>query len=297
MNVLRIGTRGSDLALWQTRWVIGELQKAHPDLKCEEVILKTHGDIEKDQLYDAPNTPIGWFTSAIEKALLDGEIDCAVHSYKDLPSSSPNELVIAAVPPRVAAHDVIVTNSAVDLEHLPKTFRIGTSSPRRRAQLQYYLGIEGVDIRGNVPTRVAKVTSGELDGVVLAAAGLLRLNLQVPHLIDLPMDKFVPAPRQGALAVQTRRNSEAQDLISVLDDANSSSAVEAERAFLAELAAGCQTPVGAIAYVEDGTIKLCGQLFSDDGQFMVKSTESGGNPTEVGTKLAQHIAHELKVIK
>lgn len=297
MNVIRIGTRGSDLALWQTRWVIAELKKAHTDLKCEEVILKTHGDINVDQLYDAPNTPIGWFTSAIEKALLEGEIDCAVHSYKDLPSSSPDELVIAAVPPRVEAHDVIVTNSAADLEHLPKTSRIGTSSPRRRAQLQYFLGIKGIDIRGNVPTRVAKVTSGELDGVVLAAAGLLRLNLQIPHKIGLPLDRFVPAPRQGALAVQARRDSEAQDLLSVLDDAPSSRAVEAERAFLAELAAGCQTPVGAIAHVDEPAITLRGQLFSDDGQYMVENTQRGDNPTEVGKMLAQHLAHELQVAK
>lgn len=297
MSVLRIGTRGSDLALWQTRWVIAELQKAHTDLKCEEVILKTHGDVNMDQLYGAPDSPIGWFTSVIEKALLDGEIDCAVHSYKDLPSSGPDELVIAAVPPRADAHDVIVTNSAVDLEHLPPTSRIGTSSPRRRAQLQHYLGIKGIDIRGNVPTRVAKVTSGELDGVVLAAAGLSRLNLQVPHMVDLPMERFVPAPRQGALALQARRNSEAQKLLSVLDDAPSSCAVEAERAFIAELAAGCQTPVGAIAHVENGTIKLCGQLFSDDVKYMVEKTQCGDNPTQVGTMLAQQLAHELQATK
>lgn len=297
MSVLRIGTRGSDLALWQTRWVIAELQKMHTELKCQEVILKTHGDVNMDQLYDPPNTPIGWFTSAIEKALIEGEIDCAVHSYKDLPSSGPDELVIAAVPPRAAAHDVIVTNSAVELEHLPSELRIGTSSPRRRAQLQHYLGIEGIDIRGNVPTRVAKVTSGELDGVVLAAAGILRLNLHVPHMIDLPMDRFVPAPRQGALAVQARRNSEAQSLLSVLDDAASSRSVEAERAFLAELAAGCHTPVGAIAHVDGGKITLCGQLFSDDGKYMVEKTQSGDNPIDVGTILAQQLAHELQVTK
>lgn len=297
MIMIRIGTRGSDLALWQTRWVISELQKAHCDLVCEEVILKTHGDITKDKLLDTPGSPVGWFTNAIENALLEGAIDCAVHSYKDLPSNSPDELVIAAVPQRAAAHDVIVTGREIDLETLPVDLKIGTSSPRRRAQLKHFLGIDGVDIRGNVPTRVAKVASGEFDGVVLAAAGLQRLNLQLPHMIALPVDRFVPAPRQGAIAVQTRRNTQVQDLLSVLDDENTSCAVEAERAFLSELAAGCHTPVGALAKFDAGKITLNGQLFSDDGKHLVANTKCGSNPTDVGTILAQHLAHELKAAK
>ena len=189
MTLLRVGTRGSALALRQTRWVIGELHKRRPELEFQEVIIKTHGDVAHDQPIDSSNWPVGGFVGAIEQALLASEIDFAVHSYKDLPSVGPEELVIVAVPPRAAVHDVLLTRQAIDFEQLPNGFRIGTSSPRRRAQFLRFAGVETVPIRGNVPTRVKKMETGQVDGVVLAAAGLERLGLTAPHMMNLATDR------------------------------------------------------------------------------------------------------------
>ena len=148
MITLRVGTRGSALALWQARWVITELRRAHPEIDCEEVIIRTHGDVATDQSFDSSTWPAGGFVGAIEQALLKSEIDLAVHSYKDLPSIGPDGLEIVAVPPRASVHDVLVTQQPVDLEQLPAGFRIGTSSPRRRAQFQRFVNIDTVPIRG-----------------------------------------------------------------------------------------------------------------------------------------------------
>lgn len=246
MTALRVGTRGSALALWQTRWVIDELRKTHSEIEFEEVIIKTHGDVAHDQPLESSSWPVGGFVGAIEQALLESRIDVAVHSYKDLPSVGPDGLEIAAVPTRAAVHDVLVTQRPVDIDHLPEGFRIGTSSPRRRAQFQRFVNVDTVPIRGNVPTRVKKVESGEVDGVVLAAAGLQRLGLDGPYMIDLGVDRFVPAPRQGALAIQTRLDSEATTICAVLNHVPSRRSVDAESSFLAAVNAGCQTPVAAL---------------------------------------------------
>ena len=197
MTRLRVGTRGSDLALRHTRWVCDLLRGVDADLEFEEVVIKTHGDIATGQPLDT-DFPVGGFVSAIEQALLERRIDFAVHSYKDLPTAPTPGLMIAAVPTRESPHDVLVTRVPVDLGNLPRGIRLGTSSPRRAAQMRRQGEVEIVPVRGNVPTRVAKVKSGELDGVVLAAAGLKRLGLRPPNLIDLPVDQFVPPPPHGA---------------------------------------------------------------------------------------------------
>ncbi len=283
------------MALWQTRWVISELRTARPGIEFEEVIIKTHGDVAHDQSFDSPNWPAGGFVGAIEQALLRSEIDLAVHSYKDLPSIGPDGLEIAAVPPRAAVHDVLVTQRPVDIEEIPGGFRIGTSSPRRRAQFLRFVNIDTVPIRGNVPTRVRKVEVGEVDGVVLAAAGLQRLGLKGPHMIDLDTDRFVPAPRQGALAIQTRSDTEATKICAILNHEPSRRRVDAESSFLAAVEAGCQTPVAALATITSQEILLHAQLFSDDGRDFATGTETGSDPSEIGALLGDRLKQQLHI--
>ena len=292
MMRLRVGTRGSDLALRQTRWVCDLVRAVHAGVEFEEVVIKTHGDIATGQPLDT-DFPVGGFVSAIEQALLHGRIDFAVHSYKDLPTAATPGLMIAAVPAREAPHDVLVTRQPVDLSHLPRGTRLGTSSPRRAAQFRRLGDVQIVPIRGNVPTRIAQVGQGGFDGVVLAAAGLRRLGLQPPNVIDLPVDRFVSAPAQGALAVQVREGDSTVTLIEVIEHNPSRRAVEAERSFLRHLHAGCHTPVGALATVRGSTITLHGQLFSDDGQRMVEGVETGDDPQPVGSRLAKRLVQEL----
>ena len=226
--------------------------------------------------------------------LLDGEIDLAVHSYKDLPTAITAGLVIAAVPPRDALHDVLVSDDEVDLAALPSSYRIGTSSPRRAAQFRYFCsGVTVHPLRGNVPTRLAKLEEGELDAVVLAPAGLRRLNIEPEHAIDLPVERFVPAPAQGALAVQVREGSDAEKLVAPIDHAESRLAVDAERAFLRAIGAGCHTPAAAYATVSNRKIRLTAQLFSDDGLRMVDGVREGGDSTELGKQLAGELKSRL----
>ncbi len=292
MTRLRVGTRGSDLALWQSRWVADRLREAHPSLTIEEVIIKTHGDLATEQRFDG-DWPVGAFVGAIERALSAQRIDLAVHSYKDLPTASASGLVIAAVPPREVVHDVLVTREAVDLSRLRPGFRLGTSSPRRAAQFRRLGDVEIVEIRGNVPTRVAKIERENLDGVVLAAAGLRRLGINPPHRVDLPTDRFVPSPAQGALAIQTRESGDAWELVKVLDHETTRRGVEAERSFLGTVAGGCHVPIGALATLDGVTISLLGQLFSEDGTRVAEAVEVGDDPQQVGVCLANRLIDEL----
>ncbi|MBN2563777.1 MAG: hydroxymethylbilane synthase [Phycisphaerae bacterium] len=292
MTKLRVGTRGSDLALRQTRWVCGELRKIHPRLRLEEVIIKTHGDVVTDRPFGG-DWPVGAFVHAIEQALIEERIDVAVHSYKDLQTATTAGLLIAAVPVREVVHDVLLTRGPVDLDNLPAGFRIGTSSPRRSAQFRHLADVQIVPLRGNMPTRVAKLERENLDGVVLAAAGLRRLGLRHEHMLSLPTDRFVPAPAQGALAVQARDTGEAAEVVQALDDAPSRRAVEAERSFLRGINAGCHTPAAALATIEGPTISLHAQLFSDDGERMVQGREVGDDAETVGLAIARRLVREL----
>jgi hydroxymethylbilane synthase len=292
MTQLRVGTRGSELALWQTRWVCDRLRELHPDLQIEEIIIKTHGDTAKDQLFSA-DWPVGGFVKALEDALTEGSVDFAVHSYKDLQTAVTAGLIIAAVPQRVAVHDVLLTRTDFDLSNVPAGFKIATSSPRRSAQLKRLGPVEIVPIRGNLPTRVAKLERENLDGVVLAAAGLARLGIKHPYTTDLPVDRFVPSPAQGALAIQAKAESEAAKIVGAIDHPLSHRAVNAERSFLAAINAGCHTPVGALAQIEDSGVSLHAQLFSDDGSKCVEGTESGDDPAEIGRRMADKLLAEL----
>jgi hydroxymethylbilane synthase len=293
MNTIRVGTRGSDLALRQADWVCDRLRELHPPLAVERVIIKTHGDEATDQSFDS-SWPVGAFVGALEAALMQERIDLAVHSHKDLQTEPTSGLTVAAIPPREAPHDVLLTREAIELESLPAGARIGTSSPRRAAQMRRRFDVEIVPLRGNVPTRIAKMEQDRLDGIVLAAAGLIRLGIAHPHAIALPVDRFVPAPGQGALAVQGRLEDTASKIAATLDDEGTRRAVTAERRFLHDLGAGCHTAASALATVSGSSISIHGQLFSEDGKRCVGGVEEGKDPHAVGTRLAERLLGELR---
>lgn len=291
MIKLRVGTRGSQLALTQTRAVCDMLRAKHPGIDIEEVIIQSQGDAEPDRPLTGPWT-VGVFVKALEQALVDRRIDFAVHSCKDLPTKLADGLMIAAVPPRESVHDVLVTQHAINLEHVPVRFRIGSSSPRRAAQLRRLGPVEIVPIRGNVPTRLGKIGNG-LDGVILAAAGLNRLGIHPPHKIDLPIDRFVPAPGQGALAIEARVNDAALPFLATLDDSAVHACVRAERSFLIGINANCQTPAAALARCVGNELHLRAQLFSDDGIRVAEAESSGRDPEQLGLQMASRIRSEL----
>ncbi len=293
MTRLRVGTRGSDLALWQTNWVCERLKAAHHDLEIEQIIIKTHGDAVTDKNFGR-DWPVGAFVSALESALLEERIDFAVHSFKDMQTAKTEGLSIAATPVREVVHDVLLTRERMALDSLPKGARIGTNSPRRAAQLLQLGEVEIVPIRGNVPTRVAKIERENLHAVVLAAAGLKRLGIEYPYRVDLPTNRFVPAPAQGALAIQTRIDDLAYEVCRVLNDDAVRKAVTAERGVLSRINAGCHTPVGALASVNGDCISLHAKLFTDDYKAMVEGTLEGDDPAAVGDALADQLVARLR---
>ena len=293
MKRLRIGTRGSELALRQTRLVIDLLREAHAELDFEEVILRTHGDIHAAQPMTESDWPVGGFVGTIERALLEEEIDIAVHSLKDLPTVPTPGLTVAAIPERASPHDVLVLDRPASLDALSPDWRVGTSSPRRIAQLRQRGLTYASPVRGNVPTRLSMV-GRELNGVVLAAAGLERLGLAPEHAIDLPLEDFSCAPGQGALAVQCREpDAKLIGLLKAVDHAESRRAVEAERAVLRSLGAGCQTPLGAYARIEGDSVNLAAQLFSPDHETVVTERLRGRDSETVGRELATRLAAAL----
>ena len=290
-SMLQLGTRGSALALAQSggiaATVIAELGR-----HVEMVSVQTYGDTSDLAISQLGGT--GVFVTALREALLRGEVDFAVHSFKDLPTAPADGLVIAAVPPREDARDVLVARDGLTLGELPAGARVGTGSPRRTAQLLGLgLGLEVVPIRGNVDTRIGKVARGELDGVVLARAGLARLGRldEITETID-PL-QMLPAPAQGALAIECRADdAEVLELLARLDHADTRSAVAAERALLGALEAGCTAPVGALAEVVEGDdhleIFLRGLVAAVDGTDAVRLSATGpaSQAEEVGRRLA-----------
>jgi hydroxymethylbilane synthase len=290
LRTLRIGTRGSALARAQTGMVADAL-----GVPVDIVPIVTEGDRSSGALAEIGGT--GVFVSALREALLGGQIDVAVHSFKDLPTQGPDEVVVAAVPEREDPRDVLVARDKLTLGELPPGSRIGTGSPRRAAQLRALgLGLEIVPIRGNVDTRLRKVAEGEVDAVVLANAGLRRLGrgFEATELID-PI-QLLPAPAQGALAVECRTSdAEARDIIATLDHADTRAAVAAERALLAALEAGCSAPIGALAEIAEGEtgpeVFLRGSVTALDGSAAVRLSATG--PTTdaegVGHRLAANL--------
>jgi len=301
MTPLRVGTRGSALARSQTSAVVAALGEL--GLKADTVEVVTHGDRSTAPLTQIGGT--GVFVSALRDALLAGEIDIAVHSYKDLPTAPQPGLVVAAVPLREDPRDVLVARDGLTLGELPTGARIGTGSPRRAAQIRALgLGVEMVPIRGNVDTRLGKVVSGELDAVVLARAGLARLDRldAVTEVLD-PL-QVLPAPAQGALAIECRTSDgELVAQLAGLDHADSRAAVLAERELLAALEAGCTAPVGGLAVIADDDdgpeLFLRGSVTAADGSDAVRLSATGPvtEAAAIGRRLAAELladgAHEL----
>ncbi|MDR5684138.1 MAG: hydroxymethylbilane synthase [Armatimonadota bacterium] len=289
MNVVRVGTRGSRLSRAQTDTVTAALSAVHPGLRCQILVLQTTGDRSEAPLRQSGAT--GWFTSEIERALLERRVDLAVHSLKDLPTAPTPGLVVAAIPPREDPRDALVSQHA-SLDALPYGARVGTSSPRRAAQLRAVRrDLEVVPLRGNVDTRLRKVRDGEVDAAVLAAAGLLRggWSEAIAQLLD--PEVLLPAAGQGALAVQVREDDvELQALVAALDDPPTRAAVTAERAFLRTLAGGCSLPAGALATVGDELV-LRVLVASDDGRRVVRATRSG--PVEQASGIGEAAARQV----
>ncbi|MFB6669324.1 MULTISPECIES: hydroxymethylbilane synthase [unclassified Streptomyces] len=300
---LRLGTRRSKLAMAQSG-LVAEAVREVTGRAVELVEITTYGDTSREHLAQIGGT--GVFVAALREALLRGEVDFAVHSLKDLPTSQPDDLVLAAVPQREDPRDALVARDGLTFEQLPDGARIGTGSPRRMAQLNAYarshgLRIETVPIRGNVDTRIGFVRNGELDAVVLAAAGLSRLGRTGEVTDFLPVDTVLPAPGQGALAIECAASSaDLAAALAELDDPYTRVAVTAERALLAALEAGCSAPVGALADVlADGQVvnelRLRGVVGSTDGSSLVQLSTTGPVPTshDDAAALGRELASEM----
>jgi len=294
-RVLRIGTRASTLARTQTQLVVDAIAAANPGIEVETVHVSTEGDRNTAPLEQIGGT--GVFVSALRDALLAGEIDVAVHSYKDLPTAPVDRIALAAVPLRDDPRDALCARDGLTVLELPAGSKVGTGSPRRVAQLLALdLGWALVPIRGNVDTRLGRV-GADLDAVILAAAGLNRLGRAdaITELLD-PI-QVLPAPAQGALAIECRSSDDAAlALLAPLDDPLTRAAVAAERSLLAALEAGCSAPVGALAEVvegDDGELEvfLRGSVTATDGSDAVRLSETG--PLNTADEIGQRLAAEL----
>lgn len=272
--IVRAGTRASRLALWQTEHVIARLAQAWPHLSFERVRIRTLGD----RVINVPLPRIGdrgLFTRELEDALRSGAIDFAVHSLKDLPTEQPEGLALGAVLSREDPAEVLVSQNGGTLSDLPPGARLGTSSLRRRAQIMAVRpDLDIVDIRGNVPTRIEKVRRGEYDATLLALAGLRRLELTNAASEVLGSDVIVPAPGQGALAVQVRADDERiRRMVAAIDDLPTRLATAAERRVLNALEGGCQAPIGALAtWTAPGRLHLVGLVAGIDGRRLLRAT-------------------------
>jgi hydroxymethylbilane synthase len=292
-RTLIVGTRGSPLALAQTGTVIDLLRALHPDVHCEIRRITTKGDVMRD----VPLATIGGrgvFADAIEDALHAGEIDLAVHSAKDLPSATTSGLAIAAFVEREDARDVLVSRSGGLLD-LPAGATVGTSSQRRACQLLAARpDLEIRDLRGNVDTRLRRVEAGDYDAIVLAGAGLRRLGLTARVTEWLSTETMLPAPGQGALAIETRADDQAvRSLVEPLDHGATATALAAERGFLARLGAGCAAALAAYATVSGGEVHLRAMIGAPDGR-LVRSGRlaSESNAAELGAALADELVSQ-----
>lgn len=292
LTTLRVGTRGSRLAVAQTEWVVQGLKELNPGLDTEIVIIKTTGD----EILDKPLAEVGGkglFVKEIETALLNREIDVAVHSMKDVPGILPDGLQIAAIPKRLEPFDAFVSSKYRYLSDLPKNAKVGTGSARRKAELlRYRSDLEIVPMRGNVDTRLKKLDDGEADAIILAQAGLERMGLKERVKAVIGMNILLPAAGQGALALEARVDDSITNMIvNALHDANSAMCVLAERAFMQTLGGDCNIPAAALAEACCGNVILTGAIFSANGrEGYVESVVSSETASIVGAqKLAQRL--------
>jgi hydroxymethylbilane synthase len=286
---ITLGTRGSKLALLQAQYILGELKHFYPSLDFEVKPIRVKGD--------RPSALSSWgkgmFVKELEVVLLKGEIDMAVHSFKDLPTSLPSGLEIAAVSQREDARDVLVLGRASSLDELPHGARLGTGSPRRAAQAKAIRpDLTILDIRGNVNTRLEKLRQGYFDGIIMAAAGMIRLSLANHITQYLPLHTFLPCPGQGALAVEVRKeDEEIKRLLPPLNHEPTAKAIMAERTFLRVLGGGCRTPIAALGKVDNSVLRLTGMVAALDGKRLLRADMEGdaGDPEKVGMLLGQKL--------
>lgn len=293
-----VGSRGSNLALTQTNWVINELKKHHPNIEFEVKIIKTKGDLIQNVSLDKIGDK-GLFVKEIEQQLLDKKIDIAVHSMKDMPSSLPEGLKFAGVPKREDVRDVLILKEGYkSLEDLPKGAKIGSGSKRRKYQLlKHRPDLEIVPIRGNIETRMRKIEDENLCGVILAAAGLIRAGLEEKITCYLDRDVVIPAPAQGALGIEIRKqDSNVEDILNCITHKTSQIQVEAERGFLDGINGSCHIPIGAHCDVNGENIRLTGLYGDEEGYKLITKTIDGkiSQAREVGIELAKLISKEFE---
>ncbi len=292
---LIIGSRGSDLALWQSRWVKSQLERHHPELSVKIEVIQTKGD----NILDVALSKIGGkglFTKALEDKLLDGSIDLAVHSLKDLPTILPQGLSIAAITEREDPRDVFISKNGSFLKDLPENAKIATGSLRRQSQLlNFRRDFMIQDLRGNVPTRIAKLHDNEWDGIILARAGLKRLEMLHEASETIDEDIMLPAVGQGALGIETRdRDFQMQAILAPLNHADSAASTTAERALLRKLEGGCQVPIGAYGRVTSGELRLKAYAGSLTGHQSVRGSISGSpdDADSIGVQLANQLLRD-----
>lgn len=290
MPTLLLATRPSALARWQTQWVCQVLEKAWSGLKCQEVVITTKGD----RILDRPLPEIGGkglFTLELEGELLEGRVHGAVHSLKDLPVDNPPGLVLGAVPERAVVQDVLISQNGYKFMDLPVGARLGTSSLRRSAQvLAQRPDLQILPLRGNIDTRIKKVLAGDYEAIILAGAGVTRLGLE-KHITEwLPLGLMLPAPGQGALAVQCRADdNETLGYLAAIEHLATRQAVTAERAFLAELGGGCSLPVGAYAQPAPQGLSMQVVVAAPNGHQIIRHTASAEEPLALGVACAHEV--------
>jgi len=293
MPTLLFATRPSALARWQTQWVCQVLEKAWSGLQCQEMVITTKGD----RILDRPLPEIGGkglFTLELECELLERRVHGAVHSLKDLPEDNPPGLVLGAIPQRAVVQDVLISQNGYKFMDLPVGARLGTSSLRRSAQvLAHRPDLQIRPLRGNVDTRIQKVFAGEYDAIILAGAGVTRLGLEKYITEWLPLELMLPAPGQGALAVQCRADdTETLGYLAAIEHFSTRQAVSAERAFLAELGGGCSLPVGAYAQPAPQGLSMQVVVAAPSGHQIIRHAASREEPLALGVACAQEVLRQ-----
>ncbi len=289
---IKIGSRGSPLALWQANWIKGQLEKQYPDIPVEIVIIKTSGD----KIQDVPLAKIGGkglFVKEIEEALLRKDIDFAVHSMKDMPIKFPYALCIASVTKRENPFDALISKNNIKLDELPKGAKVGTGSLRRISQLLHYRSdLDLIPLRGNLDTRIKKLKTEGLDAIILAAAGLIRMGWEDKISEIIGPEILLPAMGQGAVGIEARKSDvDNQILLADLDDENTHLALDAERAIVTQLEGGCNVPIGAFATIEADEITVQGLVASLDGKTLHKQVIKGDKVQAV--KLGKELGEAL----
>ncbi|HEY0378036.1 MAG TPA: hydroxymethylbilane synthase [Pyrinomonadaceae bacterium] len=294
---LTIGSRGSKLALWQAGWMKAQLNRLYPETEVSIEIIKTTGDVLKDASLTAIGGK-GVFTKELEEALLDGRIDVAVHSLKDLPTVLPEGLKIAAITEREDARDALILRAGFEVERpsigsLPAGAAVGTSSPRRISQLKHLRpDLTVKELRGNVDTRLRKLDAGDYDAIILASAGLRRLGLAERISAPVETEEMLPAVGQGALGIETRAaDEETVRMVAAVNDEGTCAACTAERALLRELGGGCQLPIAAHAVVKDRRLTLSGLVAAPSGKTVIRDSVEGASSSaeQLGIDLARRL--------